>query len=249
MGPADEVTSHLYSFGIRGKQFQYVEGKLPEGFPFHGRLTDHDVRNLQGRGAEVIVVESHYTAEDLSQARAQCRGETGKTPNQAEAIPAPVSGSGNGGSTEPRATDLQPSNSVSSTLPVAATGKLSIVSVPDGGDVEIDGSFVGNTPSDLQLAEGDHTVTVKKSGYKDWERKMKVMGGSNVHLNAELEKIATQYLKKGKCSSHFPFSSGWQILICSIRLASHRLRRRVGGLSSYLRSGRSSESMHRPRLA
>src|SRR5882762_6167681 len=55
MGPADEITSHLYSFGIRGKQFQYVEGKLPEGFPFHGRLTDHDVRNLQGRGAEVVV--------------------------------------------------------------------------------------------------------------------------------------------------------------------------------------------------
>lgn len=48
MGPADEITSHLYSFGIRGKQFQYVEGKFPEGFPFHGRLTDHDVPKLAG---------------------------------------------------------------------------------------------------------------------------------------------------------------------------------------------------------
>ena len=26
MGPADQITSHMYSFGIRGKQFQYVEG-------------------------------------------------------------------------------------------------------------------------------------------------------------------------------------------------------------------------------
>ena len=25
MGPADEVTSHLYSFGIRGKQFQAAD--------------------------------------------------------------------------------------------------------------------------------------------------------------------------------------------------------------------------------
>lgn len=82
MGPADEVTSHLYSFGFRGKQFQYVEGKLPEGFPFHGRLTDHDVRNLQGRGAEVLFLESHYTAEDLKQARQQCAKMTGKNPNQ-----------------------------------------------------------------------------------------------------------------------------------------------------------------------
>jgi hypothetical protein len=89
MGPADEVTSHLYSFGIRGKQFQYVEGKLPEGYPFHGRLTDHDVRNLEARGTEVRVLEAHYTADDLKQARADCRGETGKTPIQSEAKPHP----------------------------------------------------------------------------------------------------------------------------------------------------------------
>ena len=63
MDPADQVTSRLYSFGIRGKQFQYVEGKLPNGFPFHGRLTDHDVRNLQGRGTEVVVLNQDYTSD------------------------------------------------------------------------------------------------------------------------------------------------------------------------------------------
>jgi hypothetical protein len=71
-------------------------------------------------------------------------------------------------------------------------GKLSIVSIPDGADIELDGSFVGNAPSDVQVAEGDHTVTVKKTGFKDWERKMKVSGGSSVHLNAELEKVSAQ---------------------------------------------------------
>ncbi len=67
-------------------------------------------------------------------------------------------------------------------------GKLSITSVPDGCDIEVDGSFVGNAPSDIQLPDGYHTVTVKKAGYKDWERTLKVTGGSNVHLNAEPEK-------------------------------------------------------------
>lgn len=77
--------------------------------------------------------------------------------------------------------------------PAASTnGKLSIVSIPDGADIEVDGSFVGNAPSDVQVAEGDHTVTIKKTGFKDWERKMKVSGGSSVHLSAELEKIAAQ---------------------------------------------------------
>jgi hypothetical protein len=76
--------------------------------------------------------------------------------------------------------------------PAVSTGKLSIVSVPDGADIELDGSFVGNTPSDVQVPEGDHTITVKKAGFKDWERKMKVTAGSSVHLNAELEKSAAQ---------------------------------------------------------
>lgn len=71
-------------------------------------------------------------------------------------------------------------------------GKLSIVSIPDGADIELDGSFVGNAPSDLQVPEGDHTIAVKKTGFKDWERKMKVNGGSSVRLNAELEKSAGQ---------------------------------------------------------
>ncbi len=195
MGPADEVTSHLYSFGFRGKQFQYVEGKLPEGVPFHGRLTDHDVRNLQARGAEVIVVEAHYTTDDLKQARAQCRGETGTTPNQSEAKDAPPSVPEPSAQSvvDSSAAAISPAPAVSSAVPEpAASGKLSVVSNPDGADIEVDGSFVGSAPSDFQLPEGDHTVTVKKSGYKDWERKMKVMGGSNVHLNAELEKISTQ---------------------------------------------------------
>jgi hypothetical protein len=75
--------------------------------------------------------------------------------------------------------------------PVAAatsTAKLQIDSVPPGADIEVDGNFVGNTPSDVQVAEGDHTVIVKKAGFKDWERKLKSSAGSSVHLGAELQK-------------------------------------------------------------
>jgi hypothetical protein len=72
----------------------------------------------------------------------------------------------------------------------AVSAKLNVGSDPPGADIAIDGSFVGNTPSDVQVTEGDHTVTVRKAGFKDWERKLKVSGGSSVHLNAELEKAA-----------------------------------------------------------
>jgi hypothetical protein len=189
MGPADQVTSRMYSFGIRGKQFQYVEGKLPEGFPFHGRMTDHDVRNLQGRGAEVIVVESHYTTEDLKQARAECRGETGKTPNQAEAVETPSATTEAAAKATPAdKNNIAPTKQQPADVAAPATAKLLVGSNPDGADIEVDGSFVGNTPSEVQVADGDHTVTVKKSGFKDWHRELKVSAGSSVRLNAELEK-------------------------------------------------------------
>ena len=70
----------------------------------------------------------------------------------------------------------------------AAFAKLQMDSSIPGADILLDGNFVGNTPSEVQVAEGDHTVTVKKAGCKDWERKIKVTAGSNIHLNAEMEK-------------------------------------------------------------
>jgi hypothetical protein len=69
-----------------------------------------------------------------------------------------------------------------------ASAKLQIESSPPGADIEVDGSFVGSTPSDVQVAEGDHTVVVKKSGFKNWERKLKASAGSSVHVGAEMEK-------------------------------------------------------------
>lgn len=53
--------------------------------------------------------------------------------------------------------------------------------------MEIDGKFVGNTPSSLVLTPGDHTVVVRKNGYMEWERTVHVTGGS-VNLIAELAK-------------------------------------------------------------
>src|SRR6266446_2253629 len=72
-----------------------------------------------------------------------------------------------------------------------SSAKLQLESNPPGADIEVDGNFVGNTPSDVQISEGDHTISVKKTGFKNWERKLKVNAGSSVHLSAELENADT----------------------------------------------------------
>jgi hypothetical protein len=81
-----------------------------------------------------------------------------------------------------------PASAAPAATAAPSTARLSIASVPDGADIEIDGSFAGNTPSDLEVPAGDRSIVVKKSGYKNWERKMKVVAGSSIHLNAEMEK-------------------------------------------------------------
>jgi PEGA domain-containing protein len=71
---------------------------------------------------------------------------------------------------------------------VPSVGKISVSSKPEAADIEIDGSFVGNTPSTIELTPGEHEVVIKKSGYQPWQRKMKITGG-NINLAAELEKV------------------------------------------------------------
>jgi hypothetical protein len=68
--------------------------------------------------------------------------------------------------------------------PVQAS--LNIESVPPGADIEVDGAFVGNTPSTVTIAPGSHQIVVRKKGFTDWSKKLNVTGGT-VHLNAELE--------------------------------------------------------------
>lgn len=67
-----------------------------------------------------------------------------------------------------------------------AMASLSVDASVKGADITVDGNFMGNTPSTLSLAPGQHTILVQKKGYADWTRTMNV-AGSGVTLNAELE--------------------------------------------------------------
>jgi hypothetical protein len=67
----------------------------------------------------------------------------------------------------------------------AAMTLVDIASTPSGADIEIDGKFVGSTPSSVSVSPGDHEVTVKKSGFAAWDKKVSVSTG-HISLSAEL---------------------------------------------------------------
>ena len=50
----------------------------------------------------------------------------------------------------------------------------------------MDDSFVGSSPSVLQLSAGDHKIQVTK-GTKSWEKTIRVSSGSNLNITAALE--------------------------------------------------------------
>jgi hypothetical protein len=78
-------------------------------------------------------------------------------------------------------TDVATANTVAAAL-------LDLASKPTGADIEIDGKFVGSTPSSISVSPGDHDIAVKKSGFADWIRKVTVSTG-HVYISAELTPV------------------------------------------------------------
>lgn len=62
-----------------------------------------------------------------------------------------------------------------------------VKSAPDGADITVDGRYMGNTPSTLQLAPGEHTVSIDRPGYRQWQRVMSVTSGGIITIDARLE--------------------------------------------------------------
>jgi hypothetical protein len=66
------------------------------------------------------------------------------------------------------------------------SASLNISSNPSGADIEIDGNFVGSTPSTVQLRSGEHEISISKKGFEAWHRKLNVTGG-NINISADLD--------------------------------------------------------------
>ena len=68
----------------------------------------------------------------------------------------------------------------------STSSDVAVASNPAGADIEVDGAFVGDTPSTITVAAGDHTISLKKPGFTPWERTVKVSGGK-IRITAELQ--------------------------------------------------------------
>jgi hypothetical protein len=90
----------------------------------------------------------------------------------------------------PVAVTAAPLAGAPSTDPAQALASITIESNPAGAEIEIDGAFVGSTPSTIGAAQGSHQIALKKKGFNNWVRTISVTEG-NIHVNADLEQAST----------------------------------------------------------
>jgi len=64
--------------------------------------------------------------------------------------------------------------------------KVMVSSEPSGAEIYVDGNFMGNTPSLVQLAPGSHAVRIEAKGHRAWTRAISLTSGSKVTVQATL---------------------------------------------------------------
>jgi PEGA domain len=72
-------------------------------------------------------------------------------------------------------------------VPVVQSTSIAVDANAPNCDIEVDGNFMGSTPSSIDLVSGKHEIVVKKAGYKDWTRSMTVSSGT-IRVNADMVK-------------------------------------------------------------
>lgn len=65
--------------------------------------------------------------------------------------------------------------------------RCNFTSTPPDADITVDGSYVGNTPSEIGLTTGKHLVVIAKVGFGEWKRELTVSSDSVVNVTANLQ--------------------------------------------------------------
>jgi hypothetical protein len=140
---------------------------------------DKAAANAKGRWTDcpAFSIGDKYALSVRNTSDARLEGTSTRKPVKLEYLssaPLPVP------STQPQAAPAPQTQPASAP---AGEARVHITSSPSGGEIYVDGKFFGNTPSDVTLATGEHTVRITVGG-KEWTRTVQITTGE-IHLHAE----------------------------------------------------------------
>jgi TPR repeat protein len=123
------------------------------------------------------VAEAQRLAREFKPGKPSVRGES---PSSATNAVPHLSGSG--------VVQANAADTASTPASASKTGVVNVSAADDSCEIFVDGAFVGNTPAKVKLTEGAHIVEVKRAGFKDYRKQIKITEGSELTLRAVLEK-------------------------------------------------------------
>jgi hypothetical protein len=78
---AVEPAQGIATWSVEGRRAKhmltYLAGEYPSGIPFRTSIKDKDVDKIKAKGGRVIVLDPHYTHDDLEKAKKQCQQSEG----------------------------------------------------------------------------------------------------------------------------------------------------------------------------
>jgi hypothetical protein len=144
-----------------------------------------DVKSNETAYLEMVILSGNWRGggrlipvgqEDAKNALLKLKPQDGKQAEVSETSVAP--------SAQPEPAPADNSQAEPPMQPATVTVK----STPPGADINVDGKYMGSTPSTIQLSAGDHVVSVEKEGLRPWQRGMTVTAGGNITIDATLDK-------------------------------------------------------------
>ncbi|HME34938.1 MAG TPA: PEGA domain-containing protein [Candidatus Sulfotelmatobacter sp.] len=147
---------------------------LPKGESFNARQ--------EKRGLSIYFVDDNGKVRQQLYAYVSERSE-GKSEAVAAAASQPVQIQPGPATTAAGARTSEPE------VKIADAVKCSFASTPAGAEITVDGKYAGSTPSTLSLSLGTHAVEISLPGFVQWKRQLTVSSGSELTVNAVLEKV------------------------------------------------------------
>jgi hypothetical protein len=178
--PTEDTTYERVNYTIaRGEQALYLlsctqtTGSMSERMEGHGSLMG--VLAARSKKCPAFTIGSKYTLIIRNTSDARLAETGGGKPSKVEylssaALPVPT---------------IEPAPPPqANVVPSRDEAKVHFTSSPSGGEIYVDGKFVGNTPSEIMVAAGEHAVKVTIGG-KEWSRTVQVTSGE-ISLDAEI---------------------------------------------------------------
>ena len=161
---------------------------LPKGATFDARREKH--------GLEVYYVDDKGKARRQLYTLVDTEGKAGPPAASAavaaQPVPAAATPAPRQSSAAPAPAPAPPSAAVAaqqvSPEKVSEKVKCNFSSTPPGADINVDGKYVGSTPSEIPLSTGTHVVSFSMPGFAEWKRELTVEAGAVLNVTANLQK-------------------------------------------------------------